>query len=939
MFHEDHKLAAIVFTDIEGYTLLMEEDEQKTMLLLQRQREIVFPLVREFGGEILKEIGDGLLMMFGSALQAVKFAMAMQHCLREEELSVRAGIHIGEIVMRDGDVFGAAVNIASRIQAMAPARGICISDDVRVQLLNKTDIRTQSLGRKELKNVKSPVEIHLVCLAETSPRKKQSLASVVNSLWNGWVIQTTFIYLFIVLVAAQVVRSIVNTHMYSPHWISLTWIVLLSLVPTVVVLAMMLKNKRIAGVKRLSRIMPSANVLVTIALAILLFGGKDLGSITTSVTVENEEGQKITRTLMKSEFRKNIALFGFENKSADTGLNWVRYGLPLLMQYDFTQDKFIRPVSVFEFIGKAREMGSKNGLDLSFVLMKRLAEMANLDYFITGSFSKNNNLYHTSAQVYETRTGRHLTTIDLESADLFSLSDLNTVAIKQAIGIPETHIQQTTDLPVSEMFTSSFPAFRYLLLGLISRYVDSDWNKAAILTKQALDNDPGFTLANLYLVDAYLNTNQTEKMLEPLDAVMQNIYKLPEKQQFKAKITYYIIHQQPAKAMAVNQMWVDLFPEDLDAHRIMAQRYIYGGKYEQAIQSYQNILKMDPSQDQYLASIGKLFQGSGKWDSAMVYFKRFEAANPQDALACKWLGDLYLQTTDFARAKEYFERASLLDPGKVIHSLSLLSVELRLDYPQGLSGRLESLLQSCNTGADSSQVYDFMVEYYNRIGKIGKSNESYESALKALRNKLSPKDIMTRQVFLAPGYAIAGNPEKGLGMLKDLEARFHYPLDKITAFGYMLYYIEMKDPVQARRYIAPAMELIEGFGEQLMLADIWYGEGRIAELEGDYTQAIISYQKYLEKMPGNDLSYRLLAGAYRKAGNLSAAVDNIAKALRFEPYSALNLLEAAKIAIDRRNKTQALEYLRAANQIWAEADPLYEPAREARELLRKMEEA
>ena len=85
---KDHKLAAIVFTDIVGYTKQMEADEEATMKLLSKQREIVFPLVKEFGGEVIKEIGDGLLMMFNSANRAVRFAMAIQEKLKDEELTI-----------------------------------------------------------------------------------------------------------------------------------------------------------------------------------------------------------------------------------------------------------------------------------------------------------------------------------------------------------------------------------------------------------------------------------------------------------------------------------------------------------------------------------------------------------------------------------------------------------------------------------------------------------------------------------------------------------------------------------------------------------------------------------------------------------------------------------------------------------------------------------
>ena len=152
---KEHKLAAIVFTDIVGYTSRMEADELKTMQLLTRQREIIFPIAKEYGGEVIKEIGDGLLMMFTSANQAVRFAISVQEKLKDEELAIRAGIHIGDVIFEGGDVFGSAVNIAARIEPLATSGGICISEDVRSQIRNQGDILTASIGKKELKGWKS----------------------------------------------------------------------------------------------------------------------------------------------------------------------------------------------------------------------------------------------------------------------------------------------------------------------------------------------------------------------------------------------------------------------------------------------------------------------------------------------------------------------------------------------------------------------------------------------------------------------------------------------------------------------------------------------------------------------------------------------------------------------------------------------------------------
>ena len=229
MSEKIHKLAAIVFTDVVGYTRQMEQDEQRTMQLLQKQRDIVFPIVKSYDGEIIKELGDGLLMMFSSAFNAVRCAIEIQTRLKDEELTIRAGIHVGEVIFKDGDVFGSAVMLlhASRL---AQANGICISVDVKIQVQNKTDIRMSSIGIRELKGIKEPMEIFEVFIEGVTETKKKNLKYMFNDLWNRRVFHVLGLFLLGAWLIRTVVAWLVNTTIYSPHWVDLSWIILLSLI-------------------------------------------------------------------------------------------------------------------------------------------------------------------------------------------------------------------------------------------------------------------------------------------------------------------------------------------------------------------------------------------------------------------------------------------------------------------------------------------------------------------------------------------------------------------------------------------------------------------------------------------------------------------------------------------------------------------------------------
>ena len=157
------QLAAIMFTDIVGYTSLMGADEEKAFDLLNRNRQIQKPLISQYNGTWIKELGDGVLASFSTASDAVTCAISIQQkCLQVPDLSLRIGIHLGEVVFEDGDVFGDGVNIASRLQAIAPVGGIWISEAVHKNVFNKRDIDSTFVKEELLKHVAEPIRIYEV---------------------------------------------------------------------------------------------------------------------------------------------------------------------------------------------------------------------------------------------------------------------------------------------------------------------------------------------------------------------------------------------------------------------------------------------------------------------------------------------------------------------------------------------------------------------------------------------------------------------------------------------------------------------------------------------------------------------------------------------------------------------------------------------------------
>lgn len=170
------RLAAIMFTDLEGFTSEAQKDEAGALRLLSEQDDLVGPLLTAHGGRRIKSMGDGLLVEFPNALDAVECSVDLQRNVYEHNakegaraLPLRIGIHLGDVEEVGADILGDAVNIASRIEPLAEAGGVCLSAQVYDQVHNKVPYQLVNLGRQNLKGIQRSVDVYRIALPWLGP--------------------------------------------------------------------------------------------------------------------------------------------------------------------------------------------------------------------------------------------------------------------------------------------------------------------------------------------------------------------------------------------------------------------------------------------------------------------------------------------------------------------------------------------------------------------------------------------------------------------------------------------------------------------------------------------------------------------------------------------------------------------------------------------------
>src|SRR5688572_2469482 len=158
--NQARQLAAIMYTDIVGYTAMMQANEQKAVAVIKHYNSTLEKLAQQFNGQVLNYYGDGSLCIFPSATDALNCSLALQKELKNEPaVPLRIGLHVGEVFFEDAKALGDGVNVASRVQSLGQENTILISGEIHDKIKNNDSIRTVSLGHFEFKNVGKSMEV------------------------------------------------------------------------------------------------------------------------------------------------------------------------------------------------------------------------------------------------------------------------------------------------------------------------------------------------------------------------------------------------------------------------------------------------------------------------------------------------------------------------------------------------------------------------------------------------------------------------------------------------------------------------------------------------------------------------------------------------------------------------------------------------------------
>jgi tetratricopeptide (TPR) repeat protein len=529
--------------------------------------------------------------------------------------------------------------------------------------------------------------------------------------------------------------------------------------------------------------------------------------------------------------------------------------------------------------------------------------------------------------LYDVQRGRLLEERTYDGTNVFEMADEISVQLRDYLKIPDVEGEGYQDLPTSELLTESPSAFRYAMEALMANQVDRDFAEGTRLIEQAVAEDPTFADAQSSLANLYMFTNRAAEMTGPLQAAMDHLYRLPERSKFVIKSNYYfLVRQDTDKAMAALDMWADLFPDDIQAYQARLTIQAVRDDKDGALESLQTILELDPAQRDVLLQIASLHEAKGDFPAAETALREYAEEFPQNHQVLSQLAGLARRQGKLDEARGFYDRALLLAPSDVGLMVGMGTLETASgDFDAALE-QYETAMSAAGTPEERAQVYSAMEAHYMARGQVERSIETLEQRLAEAPSYMPSFQVVLAQLTEAAAYAEAGRLGVAWALVDRARTELPPPFDGMAPMGEMEIYVTLEDADGIQATVPGVEAMIATLQYELFRPALVAAQGEAHLLDGDYEQAIQSFEEQRRLSPASTSVPRQLGRCYRGLGDYDQAVSQLEEALAVSPYSARTNYEMAltyeamgRLEDARTHLDRALEVCRSELSLGSES--------------------
>lgn len=591
MTDQRRQLAAIMFTDIVGYTALMGKDSAKAMELVRKSKEIQKPLVEKYQGRWIKEMGDGILAQFNTALDAVRCALEIQRISRADfEADLRIGIHLGDITIENEDVYGDGVNVASRLESVADPGGIYISESIEKAIRGQSEIRTIYLGESQLKNVDYGVRTYAVQGTGLPIPKVDNNKNLTGRFWaevhRRDVIRAGMAYLVVSFLVVLLV-SYLRSWIIFPDWIITAVIFILAIfLPVALYLAWNYEfspNGLVRTTSKDSWRNPlksgqrkpfTSNVIIIGLLAMVLLiyfypHASEKGNVPSKVD------SSLTLT------KKSIAVLPFKNLSGSEDNLYFSDGVMEAILNNLSRIRDLKVVSRTS-VEKYRKQNKS---------IKEIAQELEVANILEGSVQRIGDEVRITAQLISADDDEHIwaDNYDRQLTDIFSIQ--SEIAQKIAENLEVIMTSEEREL-IKNAPTSNLKAYElFLKVRHHQASSEEEIEEDIALYDEAIDLDPDFGLAYAFKGDLLSNLSY---------------YGYPKSIWFDS-------------VMVLQDLAIQKDPEAWEPYMIMALEYETVHEDDQALKNLRKVIELNPNFDYAYQLLGRYSMRDKDYEKAIDY--------------------------------------------------------------------------------------------------------------------------------------------------------------------------------------------------------------------------------------------------------------------------------------------------------------------------------
>lgn len=770
---------------------------------------------------------------------------------------------------------------------------------------------------------------------------------MLKSLFQRRVPQIVGLYIGATWMMIEIGDWVTDRFQLAPDLTSYIFVGMVALLPAVAVVAWYHGAPGKDEWTRIEKTVIPVNLLLAVFAVIYFVGPLQQVSATEIRQVVDETGQVQVFEVPKAGFNRKVTVFFFQNRTGDAGLDWLSFGLPVMLAHDLNHHTpLISAATPFHsryLREDLRNRGFAESHDAPRPLLIQLARARLSDTLVIGNVDRKDNGLLVTISLINAETGAEIAEFSDIGDDWMRLVDRLSLRAREAMELADRDEGETD--PISENLSGSIKAVRKYIEAQRAAMLDNDYPLAMAALGEAVIEDPTFAEAYSLLGTVQYLNGASQDASATIDSALAHDYRLSQASKFRLRSLRYQFAGKIEAAIRVLQMWTEVQPENPEAFKQLGELLlVQGTRKEEALAAFRRVLELNPSAyDSYLQQ-ALVEQTRGDFEAAGSLVTKFLEYRADDVDAHILRARILLAAGQTDEARGSYRDAEILAVDELAPALGLARLDIRLGNFDAAKQRVDSLLASELSPAQKVEVLNVVFELQYVEGRLTETLATLKTMDDVAQAFLPP---VLRIIQIGSAVTISktmlGDFDGARAELADMAAQVQPPFDSYLAFSRLSIEAETNDRDAFMAALADAEGFYAATNNEVLAPFLFWGRAYAAWLDGDNVAAstnVAEAQRVFDASFIKTLSEPVTAIESKvemfrlqiKLGELDAAEKGLQKIIDSAPALATVRLPMARLLHERGDNGAAKEHLDVALAIWANADEEYLRFKEAKEL-------